>query len=117
MNKIFSLSLFMIIGLFSFQANAKIIKLSPNETKVLANNSLWTLNATCVVQSSQPKNSKIKVYVTKNSGTINGKTISAGHGTLLHVKNNSSLSVSAESGTQINLVNLGSGQLEAACST
>lgn len=117
MNKILTLSLFMIFGLFFSQANAKTINLSPNETKVLSNNSMWTLNATCVVHSSQPKNSKIKVYVVKNSGIINGKKLTSGHGTFLRVKNNSSVSVSAESGTQINLINLGSDQLQANCSS
>ncbi|HHT0594292.1 TPA: hypothetical protein ACTXXA_002643 [Legionella anisa] len=117
MNKILTLSLFMIIGLFCSHANAKTIKLSPNETKVLANNTLWTLNATCVVQSTHPNKSKIKINVVKNSGTINGKKLSTGHGTLINVKNNSSVSVSAESGTQINLINLGTDELQAVCSS
>ncbi len=33
------------------------------------------------------------------------------------IKNNSSISVSAESGTQINLINLGNQELQAVCST
>ncbi|WP_392536988.1 hypothetical protein [Legionella sp. 227] len=118
MNKIMTLSLFIIIGLFCSQSNAsqKTFKLSPNETKLLANNTLWTLNATCVVQCSHPNNSKIKINVIKNSGTINGKKLSTGQGTLVRVKNHSSVSVSAESGTQINLINLGSEELQAVCS-
>ncbi len=118
MNKILTLSLFIIIGLFSSQSHAqKTIKLSPNETKLLANNTLWTLNATCIVQSTHQNNSKIKINVIKNSGMVNGKKLSTGQGTLVQVKNNSSLSVSAESGTQINLINLGTDELEAVCST
>nr|WP_255666699.1 MULTISPECIES: hypothetical protein [unclassified Legionella] len=107
----------MLIGLFCSHANAKTIKLSPNESKMLANNTMWTLNATCVVQSTHPTKSKIKINVVKNSGTVNGKKLSTGQGTLIKVKNNSSLSVSAESGTQINLINLGSDELQAVCST
>lgn len=116
-NKILTLSLFMIIGLFCSHANAKTIKLNPNESKMLANNSLWTLNATCVVQSTNQNKSKIKINVIKNSGTVNGKKLSTGQGTLINVKNNSSVSVSAESGTQINLINLGSDELQAVCSS
>nr|WP_238589577.1 hypothetical protein [Legionella cincinnatiensis] len=112
------MSLFIIFQLFCFQANAqKVIKLSPNETKLLANNTLWTLNATCVVQGAHQNNNKIKINVIKNSGTINGKKLSTGQGTLIQVKTHSTVSVSAESGTQINLINLGSDELEAVCST
>nr|WP_238584332.1 hypothetical protein [Legionella gratiana] len=108
----------MIFELFCFQASAqKIIKLSPNETKLLANNTLWTLNATCVVQSTHQNNSKIKINVIKNSGVINGKKLSTGQGTLIQVKPNSSVSVRAESGTQINLINLGTVELQAVCSS
>ncbi|WP_454780976.1 hypothetical protein [Legionella sp. WA2022007384] len=118
MNKILTLSLFIIFGLFCSQSNAqKTIKLNPNETKLLANNTLWTLNATCVVQCTHQNNGKIKINVIKNSGVINGKKLSTGQGTLIRVKNNSSVSVSAESGTQINLINLGSDELQAVCST
>ncbi len=114
-----TLSFFIIIGLFCSQSNAsqKTIKLNPNETKQLANNTLWTLNATCVVQCTHHTNSKIKINVIKNSGIINGKKLSTGQGTLIKVKNNSSVSVSADSGTQINLINLGTDELQAVCST
>ncbi|WP_115707397.1 hypothetical protein [Legionella sainthelensi] len=118
MNRTLTLSLFLIFELFCFQANAqKVIKLSPNETKLLSNNTFWTLNATCIVQSIHPKNSQIKINVLKNSGIINGKRLSTGQGTLIQVKSNSTLSVSAESGTQINLINLGTDELQAVCST
>ncbi|KTD67983.1 hypothetical protein Lste_1141 [Legionella steelei] len=119
MIKIMSLSLFIIIGLFCSQSNAsqKTIKLNPNETKSLANNTLWTLNATCVVQSTHLNKSKIKINVVKNCGSVNGKKLSTGQGTLIKVKNNSSVSVTAEPGTQINLINLGTDDLQAVCST
>lgn len=111
-------SLFIIIGYYCSQSNAqKTIKLSPNETKLLSNNTLWTLNATCVVQSSHQTDNKIKINVIKNSGVVNGKKLSVGQGTLIHIKNNSSVAVSAEVGTQINLINLGSEELLAVCST
>lgn len=117
MNKILS-SFFCIIVLFCSQANAgKTINLSPNETKLLANNALWTLNATCTVQGLHQNKGKIKISVIKNSGVINGKKLSTGQGTLIQVKANSTVSVSAESGTQINLINLGSDELQAICST
>ena len=119
MNKILFLSL-SLISLFycCSPANAqKIIKLSPNETKLLTNNTLWTLNATCTVEGAHKSNDKIKISVVKNSGVINGKKLSTGQGTLIHIKASSTVSVSAESGTQINLINLGEDELQAVCST
>lgn len=118
MNKILTLSVFIFIGFFCSQSHAqKTIKLNPNETKLLANNTLWTLNATCVVHSTHQNNSKIKINVIKNNGIVNGKKLSTGQGTLIQVENNSSVSVSADSGTQINLINLGTDELQAVCST
>jgi hypothetical protein len=118
MNKILTLSLFIIVGLFCSQSNAqKTIKLAPNETKLLANNTLWTVNATCTIQINQHNNTKIKISVIKNSGTINGKNFSTGQGELFQIKNNRNVSVSAESGAQINLINLGPSELVAVCSS
>lgn len=68
------------------------------------------------MQSIHPKNSKIKINVLKIAALLMGKII-YGQGTLIQVKSNSTLSVSAESGTQINLINLGTDELQAVCST
>ena len=118
MKKIISLSVIALFGILSLPAYAqKVIKLSPNQTKMLANNSLWTLNATCNIQGVSQKHTRIKISVLKNSGTINGKNLSSGQSTSLKVKQNSTVSVSAEAGTQIQLINVGSENLEAVCST
>lgn len=118
MSKMINLSIIILIGFLSSQTHAqKTIKLSPNETKLLANNTLWTVNATCTIQGTQQTQSKIRISVLKNKGTVNGKNLSTGQATSVTVKNNSSISVSAEAGTQINLINLGSERLQAVCST
>ena len=120
MSKVFNLSIFVLIvflgSLLSSQVYAKTLNLSANETKLLTNNSLFTLNATCSIQGTS-KNKKIKISVLKNNGTINGKNLSTGQATYVTVKSNSSISVSAESGTQINLTNLSDEGLQAVCST
>lgn len=118
MSKMINLSVFVLIGFLCSPVNAqKIIKLSPNETKVLSNNTLWTVNATCTIQGTSQTDSNIKIGVLKNKGMINGKNLSTGYATMVKVKNNSRISVSAESGTQINLINLGASNLEAVCKT
>jgi hypothetical protein len=117
MSKIINLSIVILIGFLASPVHAKTLKLSPNETKLLSNNSLWTVNATCTIQSNNKSKNKIRISVLKNKGTINGKNLSSGQATSVTVKNNSSVSVSAEAGTQINLINLGNEGVEAVCNT
>ncbi|SQG88872.1 Uncharacterised protein [Legionella pneumophila subsp. pascullei] len=118
MSKFFIMLISISIGLASTSIYAqKTLRLSPNETKTLKNSTLWTLNATCNVQSSTQVSGKIKIIVLKNNGKVNGKSLSTGQGTSITIKNNSSISVSTESGTQINLINLSDQELQAVCST
>lgn len=110
----------LLIALFTFavmtpQAFAQqTIKLNPKESKQLTNSLLWTLNATCKIQSEQGTN-VIRVSVTENKGTVNGRNLTKGQATSLRVKGHESISVSAEPGTTVNLVNLGSKAVEAVC--
>lgn len=120
MTKFLNLCFVIIIGFFmsSFfasPASAKTLKLNPNETKLLTNSAPWTLNATCTIQGQHNNKSKIRISVLKNKGTVNGRSLATGQGTSVIVKNNSSISVSAEAGTQINLINMGGESLEAIC--
>lgn len=118
MSKIVNLTIIVLIGFFCSPGySQKTISLSPNESKMLKNSGLWTINATCTVQGINQNTNKIKISVLKNNGTVNGKALSTGQITFVTVKNNSSISVSAESGTEINLVNLGEDHLQALCYT
>lgn len=107
----------LLIGsvVLSAQLEAKTLSLAPNETKMLANSAPFTINATCNVHANHPINAKVRIVVLKNQGVINGRNLSSGQGTSVRVKNNSNISVSAEAGTQINLINMGSEHLEAVC--
>ncbi|MDR3443237.1 MAG: hypothetical protein P4L65_09485 [Legionella sp.] len=117
MFKTTNLAVFTLIALLSNEIYAKTIHLNPNETKSLANNSLWTVNATCNIQSKGQTANKIRIVVLKNHGAVNGKNLSSGQATSVSVKNNSSISVSADAGTEINLINLSSEGLQAVCSS
>ncbi len=117
MFKMIYLSAFLSVVFFGSLANAKTIKLGPNESKSLTNSSLWTLNATCTIQSNAQGKNKIKIRVLKNGGSVNGKNLASGQATMVTVRNNSSIAVSAEAGTQVNLVNLGDEGLQAVCYT
>lgn len=106
----------LALTLISSQVFSHTIKLSPQESKSLTNHSLWTLKATCNIQGKQTK-SKILFSVTENKGQVNGKSLAKGQKTSVNVKNNSSISVSAEPGTTVNLINLSNDPVEAVCYT
>ncbi|PJD93462.1 MAG: hypothetical protein CK426_08780 [Legionella sp.] len=109
-------SYFVLASIFlSFSVAAKTIHLNPSETKTLANDLLFTLNATCNVHSLPAKRSKIRIVMVKNKGVVNGHSLTSGQASSLMVTNNSSISVSADSGSQIHLTNLSADQLEAVC--
>jgi hypothetical protein len=112
-----SLTTLLALVLITSQAYAgKVIKLSPKESKSLTNHSVWTVSATCSIKGGENKN-KIVVSVTENKGSVNGKNLSKGQKTSVNVKNNDSISVSADPGTTVNLVNLGTDSVEAVCFT
>ncbi len=110
------LSFFMALCLMSISVNAKTVNLSAHETKVLTNYYLWTYHTTCNIKTDN-KNDKIQIKVVKNSGTVNGKILTSGQSKIIDLKSNSHIYVSAESGTEINLINLGDSDLQASCST
>ena len=116
MSKFFNITAMVLVGLLSSQAYAsKVIKLNPNESKLLTNSSLWTLNATCNIQSNNQVKNKIRVSIVKNKGIVNGRNLNSGQATSVSVKNNQNISFSAEPGTQVNLINIGTDSVQAIC--
>ena len=111
-----SMMVVLALALMSSQVFSHTIKLSAQESKSLTNHSPFTLKATCNIQGKETK-SKILFSVTENKGQVNGKNLSKGQKTAVHVKNNSSISVSAEPGTTVNLINLSKDPIAAVCST
>ena len=92
----------------------QVISLSANESKSLTNHALWTLKATCHIQGGQTKH-HIRISVLENKGQVNGKSLSKGQATLVHVNNADNISVSAEPGTTVHLSNLSNEAVEAIC--
>ena len=115
MVKTFKILILVCIGLFSSHLLAKTLNLNPNESRVLKNNTLWAINATCNIHT--PDQNKILIQVMKNQGSINGQHLSQGQSKTMTLANNSSISVGAAPGTQINLTNMGTDHLQAVCST
>jgi hypothetical protein len=116
MLKYISVAIFSILGFVGAEAYAaKTIKLAPQESKQLANNSFLTVNATCSIQGTKP--GKIRVSILQNKGKVNGRSLSMGQATSMSVRNNQSISVTAEPGTKVNLINIGKEPVSAVCST
>lgn len=117
MFKTFSITVIACLGLFSFQSYAQQVnlKLTPKASKLITNHYAWTLNATCKIQANQPN--KIRVSIIQNTGKVNGRALSQGQATSMIVRNNQNISVSAEPGAKVNLINLGEDTVQASCST
>ena len=114
MLKICILAIFALTLMNSPVYAEKVIKLSPKESKSLTNHYLWTLNATCNIQSGHTQ-SKILVSVEENKGQVNGKKLSKGQATSVNVSNNDSISVSAEPGAIVTIINMGDDSVQAVC--
>lgn len=118
LNYISNLIMFTITAFILLPAHAQQVnlKLAPHGSKLIENNYLWALNATCTIQCNPLKN-RITVRIVKNKGTVNGKRLSIGQVTSLNVHNHDSISVSAEPGAKVSIVNVGADSVQATCST
>ena len=109
---------FLSLILLSSQLYAQQVSLNlmPKVSKVVTNHYGWTLLANCTIHATQPK-SKIVVSVLRNNGSVNGRNLTNGHATSVVVRNNDNISVSAEPGATVNILNLGTDSVQATCST
>lgn len=118
MNRFINLTVVVLIALYNVPAHAqRIFNLHPNQSKVLTNTAPWTLTATCHVQVLNHSKSKIKLNVMKHNCIVNGRNLGQGQGAYMTVGSDTNISVSADSGTEINLINMGTAELKANCSS
>ena len=106
------------IGCFTSQGHGQgmNLKLNPNQDKVIANNTLWTINATCKIHADSTKKI-IRVDGIKNTSLVNGRSLTAGHSTSLIIYDQKTITVSAEAGAEVTITNLSNDRIEAVCST
>jgi hypothetical protein len=107
----------MILGLYSGASVSSTLQLNPKETQSLTNPYAWTLNATCHIHGKALMRGAIRVRLLNHEGIINGHHLSKGQATSLRVHENEQVSVAAEPGTTVVLVNLGDEPVQAVCST
>ena len=91
------------------------VNLAPNASKVITNHTLWTLNATCTIQTKAQN--KIVVSVLDHKGAVNGRNLSIGQVMSVVVHDHDTIAVSAEAGTRVTLQNMGTDPIQASCST
>ncbi|MDP3562064.1 MAG: hypothetical protein Q8R83_07805 [Legionellaceae bacterium] len=118
MIKTLGMSMLACIALVPFQANAQTmnLKLAPNQSKTISNSYMWTINATCTIQTNDSKKTLV-VNALKNNSQVNGKHLSSGQKTSVTVHNNDNISVSAEPGAQVTIFNSSVDSVVASCST
>lgn len=119
MIKILGFSMLVSVALIPFRAEAQSmnVDLAPKESKALSNPTPLTIHATCTIQTHQPSGEKIVVNVVKSESNINGQTMHCGQRKSIHVHNHDSITVSAEPGAEVMIVNQGSDRIQASCST
>lgn len=117
MLKTIGISMLATIALLpiSSEVQAMSVNLAPKQSKVLSNTTLWTINATCTIETNQTSE-KILVNAIKNESHVNGQKLSGGQKKSIHVHNHESISVSAEPGAQVTIVNQGRNPIQATCS-
>lgn len=98
------------------QAHDMNLHLAPKSDKVISNNTLWTIHATCEIHSTASKKT-IRVNGVKNVSHVNGKSLTAGQSTSMAVYAEKTIEVSAEPGAQVTITNLSNDAVEAVCST
>lgn len=97
-------------------ASAMSLALEPKGDKMLSNDSLWTIHATCQIHGGSSKKT-IKIQGVKNTAQVNGKELTAGKTTSMTVYDEKTVEVTAEPGAQVTIINLSNESVEAVCST
>lgn len=121
------LSLLGITCLFSVQGEAAVPQafrsgpaveyvLNVNEPQVLANQFLWTIRAVCKIKCDVDDGNLISFKVLRKSGSLNGESLTVGDSVDVVVHNSDKIYISAVSGAQVELVNVGTETIKAECS-
>ena len=96
------------------QGQAVIYSLAPNTPLALQNPLTWTISFNCTITSS-PINNSIDITVVNGSGTINGTRLSKNQSITWNESPGDVVKVVAEPGAKVQLINLGSQIVQAAC--
>ncbi|MDF1758259.1 MAG: hypothetical protein P1U74_08185 [Legionellaceae bacterium] len=118
MSKIITSVLMICLAYFPATSYAETMNLTlaSHQSKTIANNFLWTINANCTIHSTEDDKT-ILVSSVKSGSKINGNTLISGHKTSVKVNDNDVIVVSAEPGAKVSIINTSSKPIKACCST
>lgn len=85
-----------------------------NQPQLLANPFIWTAKAVCTILSDN-NNNKLSVKVTRKTGTLNGTKLSVGDSMTLILHANEKIYITAVSGAEVELLNIGEKAIRAEC--
>ncbi len=88
--------------------------LTPNNPQLISNQYLWTVNAICVIQSETDDNF-LAFKVTKKQGTLNDELLVAGDARTIRLKYKEKVNISAKSGAEVELLNVGKDLIVTEC--
>lgn len=89
-------------------------KLMPNDPQLIANQYLWTVSALCVIKSKADDNF-LSIKVTKKQGTLNNEVLVAGDSRTIRLKYEDEMSITAKSGAEVELLNIGKNPIITEC--
>lgn len=91
-------------------------QLVPNEPVIFANSWFWTITAVCTTHLEGP-HTKLYAEIINKKAKINGKTFEKGDKEFMVIHHGEKLTISADSGAKVKLINQGSYLVRAHCST
>ncbi|GGI78597.1 hypothetical protein [Legionella impletisoli] len=89
-------------------------ELKPNSPELVTNVSWWPISAECTL-GTEEGSTKISVLNSKKSVSINGSKLTPNQKIVLDVKDKQVLAILADSGAQVELINLGEKVIRATC--
>ncbi len=105
-----------VLGLNTFAANINPqeiqigssvqYKLLPNDPQLISNQYLWTVSAICIIKNKTDDNF-LSIKVTKKQGTLNDEVLVAGDSRIIRLKYNDEINITAKSGAEVELLNIG----------
>lgn len=111
------LSIIVLLAILIQPARAQSMQLNlaAHGSKLIENTYGFSLDANCTITNQKGKN-KIKLQVVENTGTVNGKHLTKGQSTSVTVQGQKEISVHAEPGSKVNVLNLSDNPVQATCS-
>jgi len=101
--------------LYIGQSNGVDFILNPQESQILTNVFMWPLKANCVMSCENNQINTLFFTILKKTGYLNGMLLSTGASMSQDIKTNDVLDIIANSGSKVEMKNLGSTTMKASC--